>query len=870
MIPRRLVLRNFLSHEDTTIDFRPLHAAVLTGRNGAGKSAILDGITFALWGESRAAGAQVVRIGEAEASVELVFDLAGVEYTVRRRRSTSKHVPTSLEFFAGTAPLTKGGVRETQAAINATLRMDYETFVSSAFLAQGKSDVFTAATPKTRKELLGEILGLRQYDTLAAAAREAAKMAQARADGMDAQRARLDASVEALPAAIDRLTEVRIAVETLAYARDDAEREHGRRQTLAAEQRAADAEAVRHEAARLDAADAAALAAVARDQASVKVEMLTLDAAGHDLARDRYAVWRATTTAEAEAATVARAWERLDRQVSETQAKGRALLAEIAAGITARTEAARATREEKVARLAVVRLRLDALPAAEASLTTARVRLAEMGDVTAAFEAARSQGVTIQGKQTEATVRAEGHDRTAAELAAKLHRILLAAGADDGAPCPTCARPLTAHAKEEVQADMQAAITTARGKAEEEQTVAAGLGRDLDLKREECKALQEQVRARVDVQRQVDKLEVDVAALADLAVEASTLADAIAAADQPDERIVYLSEQSTKAEAAMLADVAALVDERDATGHDPVAYVDLRARLAELAGAPAAWDAAQAAQVDLERARAEVARLAAEVASHGEAVARAAAARDEVRARLTASGEVVTASALAEAEAAVTRLRAAERDAQQQEASRLADVNRMEADGAELFGIAARWQAALDEAVLYRDVAAAFGRNGIQAQAIEAAIPEIEEEANRILGALADNRTHVQLVTQRELRGGGTAETLDVRIADDAGERPYESFSGGEAFRVNFALRLAISRLLARRSGAPLQLLVIDEGFGTQDDAGRARLLEAINAVAGEFALILIVTHIKDLVDAFNQRIDVTKVGGVSSVRMVA
>jgi exonuclease SbcC len=118
----------------------------------------------------------------------------------------------------------------------------------------------------------------------------------------------------------------------------------------------------------------------------------------------------------------------------------------------------------------------------------------------------------------------------------------------------------------------------------------------------------------------------------------------------------------------------------------------------------------------------------------------------------------------------------------------------------------------------------------------------------------------VEITTQRQARSGShQIETLDIQITDDAGTRPYELYSGGEAFRVNFALRIALSRLLARRSGARLQTLIIDEGFGTQDAKGRERLVEAIEAVKDEFALILVISHIEDLKDAFQQRIEVTK-----------
>ncbi|MCX7912942.1 MAG: hypothetical protein N2506_08320, partial [Dehalococcoidales bacterium] len=78
-------------------------------------------------------------------------------------------------------------------------------------------------------------------------------------------------------------------------------------------------------------------------------------------------------------------------------------------------------------------------------------------------------------------------------------------------------------------------------------------------------------------------------------------------------------------------------------------------------------------------------------------------------------------------------------------------------------------------------------------------------------------------------------ETLDITITDDLNTRPYEMFSGGEAFRINFAIRVALSRFLARRAGSPLPTLIIDEGFGTQDNTGMERLKEAIISIQNEF-----------------------------------
>ncbi|MBA7669744.1 hypothetical protein ES703_77877 [subsurface metagenome] len=167
-------------------------------------------------------------------------------------------------------------------------------------------------------------------------------------------------------------------------------------------------------------------------------------------------------------------------------------------------------------------------------------------------------------------------------------------------------------------------------------------------------------------------------------------------------------------------------------------------------------------------------------------------------------------------------------------------------------------QSAKQESI-YKELAKAFGKGGIQALLIEIALPEIEVEANRLLGRMTDNRMHVKFETQRETKKGDVIETLDITISDELGTRNYEMFSGGEAFRINFAIRIALSRLLARRVGAPLPTLIIDEGFGTQDSTGIEKLKEAINSIQDDFDKILVITHIEELRDAFPTRIDVIK-----------
>jgi DNA repair protein SbcC/Rad50 len=126
----------------------------------------------------------------------------------------------------------------------------------------------------------------------------------------------------------------------------------------------------------------------------------------------------------------------------------------------------------------------------------------------------------------------------------------------------------------------------------------------------------------------------------------------------------------------------------------------------------------------------------------------------------------------------------------------------------------------------------------------------------------------VKFETQRETRKGDVLETLDINIADELGTRSYEMFSGGEAFRINFAIRIALSRVLARRAGAPLPTLIVDEGFGTQDANGIEKLKEAITSVQDDFEKILVITHIEEFRDAFPVRIDVVKTPAGSTIEV--
>ncbi len=178
MIPQKLRLKNFLSYQQLALDFSGLHVACICGANGAGKSSLLEAITWAVWGDSRAGSEDdVIHMGAKEAQVDFTFIAGGEVYRIIRTRS--RNSSTSLEFQVQSEDkfktLTERKVRSTQQTIISHLKMDYETFVNSAYLRQGRADEFMLKPAGKRKQILADMLALSQYDELAERAKDIAK-----------------------------------------------------------------------------------------------------------------------------------------------------------------------------------------------------------------------------------------------------------------------------------------------------------------------------------------------------------------------------------------------------------------------------------------------------------------------------------------------------------------------------------------------------------------------------------------------------------------------------------------------------------------------------------------------------------------------
>ena len=847
MIPLSLNLRNFMSYTDVhePLRFDGIHVAVLTGDNGHGKSALLDAITWALWGRARARSVdELIHSGASEMEVEFEFLLDDHQYRViRKRQRRGKSGYSDLQFAIlgedGYRALTERSVGETERVIERTLGMSYETFTSSSFIQQGRADTFTTNSPAERKRILAEILELGYYDELESRAKERFKTCEAQLgdekrlsqewEAEIARKAIYQSELDRLRGELTGLQEGLTNLEhQLNVARERVTQLDGFQ--LQAEETAARLQRFTLEQARLESA--------LRERKVLRGEVQSVFARGSEI--ERAAAELDAVRHELEDCTRKQhAFLPLERARSAAQ---RVLAAE-----QARLEGEVAEREK---RLGEVRQAAAQLPSLQAQLRRARSESAAL----ARIEAQHTQLQSVVGRSREdaaerRTVNAQ-LKKEMFELRARLTEL------ETLSTCPTCKRTMDPGHKRRLHQELVSEGTRLRDEFRANEAACreldAIIGRDEKLLADAGVALQnrEAVHRRlVETESRIGHTE-----------EALRQGEALEAELAERKRALAAGAFATDPRAQLATLEAQIV----ALGYDEQHHMQLRARAVELAGADRERQLLDQARLSAEHLDAQISeldgnlqRLSSECEADTERITRLNAQINGL------AGERERLETL-QRETAMARGRRDETRDQcmfaQTRIDNCAFLERKHRDSL------ARQDALRREQSIYGDLAYAFGRRGVQAMIIETAIPEIEEEANRILSHMTDGRMHVKFETQRDVRAGmGTIETLDIKIADELGTRSYEMFSGGEGFRVNFAIRIALSRMLAHRAGTRLQLLVVDEGFGSQDQEGRDRVVEAIQAIEAEFEKILVITHLDDLRERFPVRIEVSKTASGST-----
>jgi exonuclease SbcC len=698
MIPVKLELHNFLAYRDPDpLSFEGIHVACISGENGAGKSSLLDAITWALWGKARSASADdLIYQNQRETRVALEFAMGDARYLVIRQRSIEKKTALSLLELQIWDPadgawrgISEATMRATQERIDGLLHLDYDTFVNSALLAQGRADEFTAKPPFQRTQILAAILGLDRWALYEERAKEKIRLSREQIQRIE-----------------ERLTEM--------------ERELAR--TGEYEERLRQAE---------------------REAANFAVNLAELE----------------TSWAAVEQRRAARA--EFERQAEEAARRGQAAEREL---------------KEARAELEALTRRADAA-AAETEASDLRARRAALAARQPEWERIGAQLREL----TEMAGRLRGENDALAPQTEPIKKRLETLETSTAPECPTCGQPLTPEHRRRVTDELKREIDSRREKFKTNAARLKDLATEIDALQKDSAALQAALQSLPGLERKLAEAEA-----------------ALGAASDARGKIPAAQERVSRWQKTFLDESAALKKNRD-----------------QLAEAGAGLADSEVLRVRLDRARLDK-RLADE---------RVGGARQ-------------TLAALEE----IARHRE-ERRAEVERTRRTLSI--------------------------FEELREAFGKRGVPTMVIETAVPEVEREANRLLGEMSGGRMRLRMETQRETKTGEARDTLEIKISDELGTRAYEMYSGGEAFRINFAIRIALSKLLARRAGARLRALFIDEGFGTQDAAGRERLISAIQSVQNDFDRILVITHLDELRDAFPARIEVTKTAAGSQVRVV-
>jgi exonuclease SbcC len=859
MIPRRLRISGFLSYRDPVeLDFNSFELACISGHNGAGKSSLLDALTWVLFGEARGRGTDVINLNQdiKAAEVSLIFEYEGNVFRVQRTLPRNKS--TVLEFQVlddarkpsdegHWKPLTEKTTRDTQARIEQTLRLDYETFINASFFLQGKADQFTQKKASERKAVLGTILGLEVWDEYKERTAERRKLIERDVDEIDGRVAEIETELSEEDVRRSRLAELENILNQLSSTRavqESALENFRRNAALLNEQRKlAETHAVSLERARTS---LAGLENRLLEKESERATYADLISRKKEI-ESAYLAWQKARKDLEEFDAVAMKFREHEKErapLLEQITMEKARLEEEQRGLLIEQEEI-GSQNESVKELN------SAIDHAHEELKEAEARITERAELENRKNDARERQAALKAEN-------DALKESMNNLKERIESLQVA----EGVICPLCGQELT-------EKHRKATLTQLE---------------------EEGRQKGDQFRSNKSESDELEKTLIDCASrIAKLAHVEDDRLKYSSTISQLTERIETLQavarEWKTSGE-KRLKEVSKLLEHEKYAVAAKKELAKLDRELAKLGYDTSAHDAKRKDELELRTVDEEHGNLrsAIEVIKQIEDVIENLGSEIEDR-----KSEIIAqeqsynkaAQALAESEGLSPDLNKVERElfALREDENRTRDrvgAARQKVDvlatlRARKMDYSSQREELNQQIVRHKTLERAFGRDGVPALLIEQALPQIEQKANDLLERLSDGQMSIRFVTQAEYKDkkrDDLKETLDIQISDSSGLRDYEMYSGGEAFRVNFAIRLALSEILAQRKGARLQTLVIDEGFGSQDAQGRQRLIEAINLVKHDFAKILVITHLDELKDAFPNRIEVEKTERGSSVKV--
>lgn len=717
MKPVRLELQGFTAFRDPAVlDFEGRRLFVITGPTGAGKSSLLDAMTWALFGQVPRVGASVAQLiaqGAPTMQVLLEFETRGRRFRIARRADVKGPGRVRLERsdLTGAWEPLADKASEVRAHVERLLGMDYATFTRTMVLPQGAFDAFLRGEPRERREILSRLIGLEVYEAARQIAGTRANEAKARAETLRAQLASLDlatperiavlraehaeartrlvalaARFEALRGLADHWRAFEAAQRAVSEASGEATRAAQGLDAAVASLKEAEGAAARaqQQVAQVE-ADRAALAYDRTAHEGLRVQVALLDqrdAAQRDLETARATLAtaeRAASDAGAAATAAVRTMKQAERAAQQTQAKAESAAVHLrdaaAAAVAARNrhgvDVAAHAADAATAREEAQRAQARAVAVEQIAVRLAAEVAAEHAAADAHAEAVReakaaARAATVATKTQSAAERAHEVARVTVEAARRADAAAaISRGLKKGDRCPVCGEVLTA-APKHAQGDLDAAeraLAVAERALRDAAADASRASSDSAVAAERVEAragaLALATARRTDVEGEVTALGVTVAELPRQAQRDAK------AAEQALARAQRAEQAAERASAAVRAFEVAL----GALGETPAGDAEPAASPAPLTRAVEALAAAEGAVREAASAQ-ETARLQADAAQR-ETALRAQAVRSAREQEGAAHQRLV---ALGAAAGDATTLRAAF-DAAEQQAARVSALD---------------------------------------------------------------------------------------------------------------------------------------------------------------------------------------------------
>ena len=900
MIPLKLHLKNFLSYGEQAqvIDFAPYPLICLSGKNGHGKSALLDAITWALWGQARKtigtakADQGLLRLGQTQMMVILDFIFNEQQYRVRREYMQTYGKPYAALDFGLLDPqteafisLTDKTIRDTQHKIDSLLRLDFESFINSAFLRQGHANEFSQKSPKERKEVLANILGLNQYEVIKKLATEKIKNATNEQHNVRILHEQACAELEKIPT-----LEAALLTTTTSLIRYAEEEKIITQRKLHLEQEKNTVLMQQKELAMLN----FKWEQLDQQQQSALVKLRELVLTWRTVNKQQRSLPDQQALEQEKATHIAALKTYQSQQQKSLELREQFLKHKENTHLLEKQLADQRAIQLNTHKLAVEQLTLAqksgllSIKEAEQNLeqiktehTNAMAIMHKFDTEIAELSKDDDSSIHIREKQFEK--RKEFYQRYAAygnmlttELTQLAHKQQLSLD-DENPCCPLCDQNLSAARRRflktkfvKEEAHVQHGINRIARTLKKLKLILVEQHASLEnirKNKEKCSLLRVQrteahntitrlMSAGLTYTHKISTLKNDAAALVQNIAHAHTV---LMSAEQKPVQSPELT--------LALAQGKQLENELSALRYDPGAH-QLQIHALEKVEKQLTQYAHTMKNVVQQQERAT--EISTQCMQLKTVKSTMQALKKQTENYALCASHLIT---LSEQE---QKLQTHVLELQQAKGLLLQEKGRLEHQQEIMVKVG---KSIAEQKILlktftetieeYHIIANALGKDGIQALLIEDALPEIEHEANVLLGKLTNNQAHIVIESLRDLKKGGLKETLDIKISDAVGIRPYELFSGGEAFRIDFALRIAISKLLARRAGTSLQTLIIDEGFGSQDEEGLGHIMDALYKIQDDFAKIIIVSHLPSMKDQFPVHLVVEKGPQGSRVQVI-